>query len=279
MSSSVVVNGRVLNHRPDSVHVIKKARDAGPLLRAVKTAPFVAGLALAHILSVLDQESLGACTGNGAAQNFRAAMSLMGIANPALVARLWLYWLGRVFDNDTGTDAGAQIGNVFLGAEIYGMTPETVWPYDISTYQGPPPPECYRAAYDFKPQAHRINSTGSQLIDDITAALGQGRLVTFGSAVSEAYCQNAFDPTVALQAPTGADIAGLHCENIGDRIPSGAFTISNTWGLGWGGPAGNFTGGFSTFSEDYLLDRNSGDFWVCDLVPTTNIVDPAGGAS
>lgn len=272
-SHAVVVSGRVLNHRPDSVHVVKAARDASTML--ARGTAFVAGLALAFIASVLDQFQLGACTGNGAAQNFRAAMRRAGVTNPALVSRLWLYWLGRAFDHDTANDDGAQIGNVFLGAERYGMPPETTWPYDVATFRGPPPPECYRAAFDFMPRAHRINSVGSRLIDDVTAALGQGLLVTFGSAVSEAYCSNAFDASKPLQAPRGADVAGLHCENVADRDPDGSFKICNSWGEDWGGPAGNFRGGFSTFSPDYLLDSNSSDFWVVDLVPRTDVVDPA----
>lgn len=275
-AAPVVVAGKVLNHRRDSIHTITAARDASYLLRAVKAAPFVAGLALAYIQQILDQLQLGACVGNGVALNLQAAMALAGVPNPDLVARLWVYWLGRSYDHDTGDDVGAQIGNAFTGVELYGMAPEKVWPYVISTFRGPPPPECYRAAYDFKPRGHRLNSSGNQLIEDITTALGQGRLVTFGSAVSEDYCENAFDPTAPLQAPKGSDIAGLHCENIVDRVPSGAFRIGNSWGLGWGGPAGNFTGGFSLFSEDFILDGNTGDFWVADLVPTTNITD--GGA-
>jgi hypothetical protein len=277
MPSSVVVSGRVLNHRPDNVHTIKAARDASPLLKAARAVPFVSGLALAHIVSILDQGQIGSCTGNGAAQNFRAAMHRAGVTSPSLVARLWLYWLGRSYDHDTGDDAGAQIGNVFIGAEKYGMPPETTWPYDISTFKGPPPPECYRAAFDFMPKGNRINSVGSALIDDITTALGQGRLVTFGSAVSEAYCSNSFDASVPLQAPKGSDIAGLHCENIVDCNADGSFKICNSWSEGWGGPAGTFTGGFSTFSPDYLLDFNSGDFWLVDLVPSTDIVDAGGG--
>ncbi|HEV3059761.1 MAG TPA: C1 family peptidase [Vicinamibacterales bacterium] len=280
MSSSVIVHGRVLNHRRDDVHTIKAARDAGPLLRAM-AAPFIAGLALAWIQQIVDQLQLGACTGNSTAVNLEAALARAGVPNPARVARLWLYWLGRVFDHDTGDDAGAQIGNVWLGAEMYGIAPETVWPYDITTFRGPPPPECYRAAYDFKPQGHRLNSTGDQLLEDITTALGQGRLVTFGSAVSNAYCSNSFDATVPLQAPTGADIAGLHAQNVADRNPDGSFKVANNWGTNWGGPAGKFPGGFSTYSVDYMLDSNTSDLWVCDLVPSTNIVDPPapGGAS
>lgn len=277
--NTAIVNGRVLNHRPDSWKTIQASRDAGPLLRA-KAAPFVAGLALPYIISILNQLSLGSCTGHGAAYNFRAAMARAGVTDPALVSRLWLYWWGRAFDHDTNVDDGAQVGNVFLGAEMYGLCPEAVWPYDVSAFKGPPPPECWRAGFDFLPQGHRINSTGDQLIEDITAALGQGRFVTFGSAVSNEYCSNAFDATVPLQAPTGADIAGLHCQNVIDREPSGAFRILNQWGEDWGGPVAQFTGGSALFSEDFLLDGNSGDFRIVDLVPTTNIVDPsAGGAS
>jgi hypothetical protein len=277
-ASPIIVAGKVLNHKRDTAQTIRNARDAGPLLRGVKAAPFVPGLVLPHILSILDQGQLGACTGNGAAQNFRIAMHLAGVTNPLLVSRLWLYWLGRSYDHDTGEDNGAQIGNVFTGAELYGMPNEALWAYDITTFKGPPPPECYRGGFDFKPQGHRINSTGDQLINDVTAALGQGRAVTFGSAVSNAYCSNAFDPTVPLQAPSGSDIAGEHCENVVDRNADGSFKILNSWGESWGGPVGVFAGGSSTFSEDYLLDENSSDFWVVDLVPTTNIVD-AGGAS
>lgn len=274
MSRSVVVSGRVLNHQPDSVHVIKASRDASPLLKALRAVTFVQGAALAWIQAIVDQLQLGACTGNSTAVNLTALLARAGVPNPALVCRLWLYYLGRAFDHDTANDDGAQIGNVWLGAEMYGMPPESVWPYDPSTFKGPPPPECYRAAFDFMPKGHRLNSTGSQLIDDITAALADGRLVTFGSAVSNAYCSGSFDPTVPLNAPTGADIAGLHAQNVADRNPDGAFAIANNWGTSWGAPRGKFPGGFSLYTPDYLLDGNSGDFWVGDIVPSTNIVDP-----
>lgn len=274
---SVVVNGRVLNHKRDSVHVIKSSRDAIHLLRAEasRAVPFVAGLALAWIQAIVDQLQLGACTGNSSAVNFCAAMARAGVMSPELTSRLWLYWLGRSFDHDTANDDGAMIGNVWLGAEMYGLPPETLWPYNIATFRGPPPAECYRAAFDFKPQGHRLNSTGSALIDDITAALGDGRLVTFGSAVSEAYCSNSFDPFKPLQAPKGSDIAGLHAQNIADRNPDGSFLVANNWGLNFGRGAGKFSGGFSTYSEDYMLDFNSSDFWVVDMVPNTDLADPA----
>lgn len=270
---TTVVAGRVLNHQPDSWAVKKRARSARALLRAGATGRNpLPGQARPHVLSVLDQGQLGACTGGGSAQAIRAAQHLAGVAAPPLVARLWLYWLGRSFDHDTSNDDGAQIGNVFLGAEDYGLCPEALWPYSDDagpkgTFRGPPPAEAYRAAYDSIAafRAHRIGSTGDALLDDCRTALGQGRIVVFGSAVSEAFCSNSFDPSKPLAPPT--DIAGLHCECLGDFSADGSFDVLNDWNVFWG------NNGWWKASPDYLLDEHSSDFWIVDSTPASPIVD------
>ncbi len=93
--------------------------------------------------------------------------------------------------------------------------------------------------------------------------------MTFGSAVSNDYCNNNFDPTKPLSPPRGSEIAGLHCENLA-AFKGDAFKVLNSWSADWG------DGGYATFSSDFLLDVNSRDFWILDLVPNTLIVD--GGA-
>lgn len=276
--STAIVAGRVLNHVPDSWKTIQAARPAAKLLARADAVPEpLPGVARPHVLSILDQGQIGSCTGNGTAQAIRAAQHLAGVAAPTLASRLWLYWLGRCYDHDTANDDGAQIGNVFLGGETYGLTPETVWPYDTSTFKGPPAPEAWRAAYDAIAafRAHRINSQGDNLLADVREALGQGRLVVFGSAVSNEYCSNAFDATVPLAPPSGGDIAGLHCQCIGDFSADGAgFDVVNSWSEGWG------NAGWSRYSPAYLTDQNSSDFWVVDATPASPLVDPpAGGAS
>jgi hypothetical protein len=268
-----VVAGKVLNHKPDSWHVVRGARSARALVKAVATPR--PGQARPHVLSILDQGQLGACTGGGTTQTVRAAQHLAGVAAPALIARLWAYWLGRSFDHDTANDDGAQIGNVFAGLEMYGLCPETVWPYNDDagpngTFRGPPRPEAYRAAYDSIAafRAHRLDSQGEALLDDIRALLDAGRLVVFGSAVSEAYCQNAFDPSKPLDAPTSSNIAGLHCQAIGDFSADGSsFDIVNDWNEGWG------NAGWAKYKPAYLLDGNSSDFWAVDSTPLNSIVD------
>lgn len=272
---TVYVAGRPLSHIPDSPAVIRRARSARHLLGATFDTP-TPGLARPHVLSILDQGRLSACTGGGTAQAVRAAQHLAGVPAPPLLSRLWAYYLGRAFDHDTASDDGAMIGNVFLGLEDYGLCPEAVWPYNddptpAGTFRGPPPPEAWRAAYDSIKafRAHRLDSTGDALLDDVRAALSQGRLVVFGSAVSEEYCSNAFDASVPLAPPQGADVAGLHCQCIGDFAGDGSsFDIVNDWNVNWG------NAGWSKYGPDYLLDENSSDFWCVDAGPLTPLVDP-----
>lgn len=274
-----VVAGKVLNHKPDSWATRAKARPARKLLARAGAAP-KPGQARPHVLSITNQGRLGACTGGGTTQAVRGAQHLEGVASPPLVSRLWAYYLGRLFDHDTGDDAGAQIGNVVRGLELYGLCPETVWPYNddpssAGTFRGPPPAESYRAAYDSIAsfRAHRIESEGEALLYDCREALGQGRLVIFGSAVSNAYCENAFDPSRPLEAPSDSNIAGLHCECLGDFSADGSFDVVNDWDVGWGNL------GWSKFSSGYLLDKNSSDFYIIDAAPLVPLVDDVTGGT
>ena len=269
--SAPIVGGWKLSHQHDRALLPGEApdRDVSLLLRAAPV-PTEAD-ATSHVVEVVNQLSLGSCTGNGVAGNIRAGQHLAGITLPPLVSRLWLYWLGRIYDHDTANDDGAQIRNVVAGAVKYGLCPEAVWPYDIATFRGPPPAEAWRAAFDFRIVPHKITSTGTGRIDDCKRAIASGRLVTFGSAVSNDYCNNNFDPTKPLAPPAGSEIAGLHCENLA-AFKGDDFKVLNSWGSDWG------DGGYATFSADYLLDSNSGDFWVCDVVPNGPVVD-VGGAT
>jgi hypothetical protein len=265
-----VVNGWKLSHKHDRALLPNETpdRDAGLLLKAGPVA--ASADATSHVVEIYNQGGIGACTGNGTAGNVRAGQHLAGIALPPSIARLWAYWLGRLYAHDTANDDGAQIRDVVAGLVKYGLCPETVWPYDEGTFRGPPPAEAWRAAYDFRIVPHKITSTGRGLIDDCKRAIASGRLVTFGSAVSNDYCNNSFDPTKPLAPPVGSEIAGLHCENL-VAYSGDSFKVLNSWGSDWG------DGGYATFSSDFLLDSNSRDFWVLDLVPTTPVVD-AGGA-
>lgn len=226
------------------------------------------------ILSILDQGGLGSCVGNGAVQGARGEMVRAGAVGPALGSRLWTYYLARAYDHDTANDDGTQIHNAFTAIAKYGLPAEEVWPYSDDPSPGAPfsrmPSmdafhDALDAKFDFK--MHRITSSGYARVDDVKRALGQRRLVVFGSDVSTDYCSGNFDPTQALPPPVGKEIAGGHCQVIVDHVGD-VFRVANSWSSSWG------DGGYSRWSADYVAWSETGDLWVFDSAPKT-----LGGAS
>jgi C1A family cysteine protease len=93
---------------------------------------------------VFDQGQLGACTANATAAAFQYDAMLDGNFTGPL-ARLWIYYQERRLDDTLGDgDAGARGSDAFKVAQHIGIPSETDWPYDISTYQGPPPERAVR---------------------------------------------------------------------------------------------------------------------------------------
>jgi C1A family cysteine protease len=87
---------------------------------------------------------LGSCTANATAAAFRYDAILDGV-DPGPLSRLWIYynerWIEGVLDQG---DTGARGSDAFRVASEIGIPPESDWPYDIRTFEGPPPPAASR---------------------------------------------------------------------------------------------------------------------------------------
>lgn len=267
MTAAPVAHGRKLAWVPDRL-VLSEVPDYLRADRLLAAEPVPAVSANGDlVLDVLNQGGLGSCVGNGTNQAARAEMIRTGAKTPPLGSRLWTYYLARAYDHETAYDYGTQIHHAFAALARYGLPPEEIWPYSDDDAPGAlfsrmPSPDAWRAAFDAKLglRAHRIMSAGRSRVDDVKRALGQRRLVVFGTAVSYEFCSGAFDPAVPLPPPVDLPIAGGHCMAVVDHVGD-SFRVVNSWSEDWG------NGGFWQMSADYLSWVETNDLWVFDSIP------------
>ncbi len=93
---------------------------------------------------MFDQGQLGSCAANAAAAAFQYDAMLDGDTTGPL-SRLWIYYQERSLEGHLGEgDTGARGYDAFTVASQIGVPAETRWPYDIATFQGPPPAAAVR---------------------------------------------------------------------------------------------------------------------------------------
>jgi C1A family cysteine protease len=96
---------------------------------------------------VVDQGALGSCGPTSIA----ALMSFLYPEQSEPFSRLQMYWNVRVIEGTTEEDAGVETRTLFRVAQLTGMAPEKLWPYesDGSRYLEEPTEEVFNAAGAF----------------------------------------------------------------------------------------------------------------------------------
>lgn len=273
---------RGLGYLPDPPD--PKDHDATPHLRALATPDVVAR---SPYTQTLDQGGLGSCTANAAGQAVRAdqmrqLVEIHGQSLPDVQrvldfpSRLFAYRLALAMDAGTIEDRGTYIRNIFKVYNEVGFPPERAWSYsdaagDDAKFRQMPDSEAFRQAFDQKSLAmnggnalvtyRRITSTGYDRVDDIKRAHGGGKLVVFGTQVSQHFCADmGANGGKPIDPPIGERIAGGHALVSGGHNTEGP-DVLNSWGWSYG------DAGWCRFSWDYMMWDKTTDLWVVETAP------------
>lgn len=261
--TSLVHRVRGTNSGPVSSGGHSRGTAAAVARAPVPTAPPTADLR-EWCSPIEDQGTLGSCTAN-------AAVALIEYFERKAFgkfidgSRLFVYKTTRNLLGWTG-DRGAYLRSAMGALALFGVPPESYWPYDTAKFDHEPSPFVYALGQNFQSLKYfRLDPNGQtpdQVLENVKRYLASGFPSMFGFPVYEEFMNVPASGLVAMPKPKShlygghAIVAVGYDDNIQIGPDKGALLIRNSWGEGWG------LDGYAWLSYKYVTSGLAVDWWT-----------------
>jgi hypothetical protein len=186
---------------------------------------------------------------------------------PERPSSLFFYYGARWYIGETDQDNGAEIHSIFDWAAKMGVCPASKWPFSdkIADVTRQPDITAFHAAADQKivTGVWKISSSGTNRVDDVFRALGQGATVVWGTDLDNAVFDLENDPEGVWPGVKGAVVGGhamvLHA---GEPWKPGERRLLSRTSWGPFAKDGSFW-----VSEKAVASTHASDFLVVQLAP------------
>lgn len=203
---------------------------------------------------VEDQSSLGSCTGQSTTNAYELLLKKLYPSQFVNLSSLFVYYNGRLIENNIDYDTGASLRDILKGMNHYGVCKDSLWPYDIDKFNVKPSQESYDDAINrLVKEYHRIYH-----YNIVVNAINEANPIIIGLDIFSDFIKlNKEHPTVPM--PQDTLYLGAHSMVlIGYDLRNEVYLAKNSFGTDWG------DNGYCYIPFEYA-DEYIFEYWVITI--------------